>query len=228
MTCPYLDADGAYVLGALSPTERSEFEQHLNGCPECAAAVRQLAPLPGLLGRVDPAMLDSRQPGSSRLPVLLAAVADSRRGQARARRWRLALATAAAAVVAAAGALAGAAVLDGSGPGAEDEPVPAAQRMEPVSAVVPVTAQVRLRDTDAGTAVWMQCGYPAHVDYEGGPLVFRLVAVGRDGSREQVGSWRAGPGDEVEMTGITRLVGTDLMRLELQDAGGMVLLSYEP
>jgi hypothetical protein len=223
-----MEADGAYVLGALSPPERSEFESHLNGCAECAAAVRQLAPLPGLLGRVDPAMLDSRQPGSSRLPGLLAAVADSRRGRARAGRWRLGLATAAAAVAAAAGTLAGVAVLDELEPGAGGDPVPAAQDMEPVSAVVPVTAQVRLREMAAGTAVWMRCGYPAHVDYEGGPLVFRLVAVGQDGSREQVGSWRAAPGDKVEMTGITRLAGADLMRLELQDVGGMVLLSYEP
>ena len=35
MTCEYADRDGAYVLGALSPAERLEFEHHLAGCEEC-------------------------------------------------------------------------------------------------------------------------------------------------------------------------------------------------
>ncbi len=33
---------GAYAVDALDPAERSEFEQHLDGCPECAAEVREL------------------------------------------------------------------------------------------------------------------------------------------------------------------------------------------
>ena len=36
MSCEFAHQDGAYVLGALSPAERREFEQHLAGCDECA------------------------------------------------------------------------------------------------------------------------------------------------------------------------------------------------
>jgi hypothetical protein len=43
-----------------------------------------------------------------------------------------------------------------------------------------------------------------------------------------VGSWRAGPGDQVELTGLTQLSGTDLARVEVQSLDGAPLLTYEP
>lgn len=49
---PYRDWDAAYVLGALAPAERQEFEQHLAECADCAAAVAELAGLPGILGKL--------------------------------------------------------------------------------------------------------------------------------------------------------------------------------
>ncbi|HEY5223465.1 MAG TPA: zf-HC2 domain-containing protein [Microbacteriaceae bacterium] len=50
---PYEEWDAAYLLGALSPTERLEFEAHLSGCARCADAVADLAGLPGLLSALD-------------------------------------------------------------------------------------------------------------------------------------------------------------------------------
>jgi hypothetical protein len=47
----------------------------------------------------------------------------------------------------------------------------------------------------------------------------QLVALGTDGSTEQVGSWVAAPGDEVTLTGTTRYTMQDLARLELRSAG---------
>ncbi|MHB1472668.1 MAG: anti-sigma factor family protein [Dermatophilaceae bacterium] len=44
--------DAAYVLGALAPAERREFEDHLKGCAACASSVGELAGLPGLMSRV--------------------------------------------------------------------------------------------------------------------------------------------------------------------------------
>ena len=35
------DQVGAYVLGALSPKDRQEYEQHLRECDACATAVRK-------------------------------------------------------------------------------------------------------------------------------------------------------------------------------------------
>jgi Putative zinc-finger len=48
------------VLGALSPAERREFEEHMASCLTCQFAVSELAAHPGLLAQVspaDPAML---------------------------------------------------------------------------------------------------------------------------------------------------------------------------
>ncbi|AGW41602.1 oligopeptidase B [Leifsonia xyli subsp. cynodontis DSM 46306] len=44
--------DAAYVLGALAPAERRAFEEHLSRCLPCAAAVAELAGMPGLLARL--------------------------------------------------------------------------------------------------------------------------------------------------------------------------------
>jgi anti-sigma-K factor RskA len=50
----FRDQVGVYVLGALSPEERSTFEAHLAACPECAAEVRTLNPVAGALARLAP------------------------------------------------------------------------------------------------------------------------------------------------------------------------------
>src|SRR4029453_15909787 len=47
--------DAAYVLGALSPAERREFEEHMSSCAACQAAISELAALPGLLAQISPA-----------------------------------------------------------------------------------------------------------------------------------------------------------------------------
>ena len=48
----YAEWDAAYVLGALSPAERREFEEHLEACEACRRSVAELAPMPGLLARL--------------------------------------------------------------------------------------------------------------------------------------------------------------------------------
>lgn len=61
--------DAAYVLGALAPQERQAFEEHLQECPRCTEAVRELAALPGLLARAHGSAGDSGAedaPGSGR------------------------------------------------------------------------------------------------------------------------------------------------------------------
>ena len=74
--------DAAYVLGALSPAERREFEEHLASCPSCKAAVSELAALPGLLAQLSPddaamlALADDSVPVSAEAPALGAAQTD--------------------------------------------------------------------------------------------------------------------------------------------------------
>lgn len=45
----YAEWDAAYVLGALSPSDRRAYERHLAECAACRAAVAELAGMPGLL-----------------------------------------------------------------------------------------------------------------------------------------------------------------------------------
>lgn len=227
MTCPHTFDDGAYVLGALCPAERAAFEAHLPGCESCTRAVARLAPVPGLLGRVDPATLQPSPPGPSRLQQLLSTVTQQRRRQSRVRRWQLAAAALAAAVLAGAGSAVVVELVDHEPPPASTRPVTAAA-MVPVDPTVPVTAQLAMDESPAGTEVWMACQYPESTDPEYGDeaRTFRLVAVGLDGTSEQVGSWLAAPGDELSLTGWTKFAGDELARVELRDASGHRLLTY--
>src|SRR5215213_2129655 len=83
MSCPHAQDPAAYVIGSLSPAGRLEFEKHLGECDDCTRAIRELAGLPGLLGRVEPSVLES--PGVDRpvpdtlLPTLSRQVRSARR-----------------------------------------------------------------------------------------------------------------------------------------------------
>lgn len=52
MTCANTVTLGAYLLGALDPRERFEFEAHLGGCDSCRTELVRLAPLPGMLNQI--------------------------------------------------------------------------------------------------------------------------------------------------------------------------------
>ncbi|MGB3439522.1 MAG: zf-HC2 domain-containing protein [Actinophytocola sp.] len=54
MTCPHTMTLGVYLLGALDPAERSEFESHLSYCDICRVELVRLSPLPGLLNQITP------------------------------------------------------------------------------------------------------------------------------------------------------------------------------
>ncbi|TDC20674.1 anti-sigma factor [Streptomyces sp. 8K308] len=207
---PFETWDGAYVLGALSPQDRSDFEEHLRTCDRCAESVRQLAGMPGLLSQADPdglvaAGVEPAPPDL--LPGLLTRVARERR-----RRFT---ATVSAAVLALAACLAlvFSAVFAGGADGSGDEggvpdggpPVVAGGPMTPLGDW-PVRADVSLVEADWGTRVEMECQYG---DGEGGAYV--LVAVGRDGETEELASWRALPENSASMT-----VGTPMSRAAIE------------
>lgn len=52
MTCANTVTLGAYLLGALDPEERFEFEAHLGDCTTCRTELVRLAPLPGMLNQI--------------------------------------------------------------------------------------------------------------------------------------------------------------------------------
>lgn len=222
--CEFAHDDGAYVLGALAPAERTAYERHLAGCAECRQAVAEIAVLPGLLGRLDPAGLEQflPPPEDSRLPDLLSAARERRRRERLATRRRYALTTLAAAALALVVGLGTAAVL----PGTDSRGGADMVAMQPVAGTVPVHAEIGLRGTEWGTEVTMRCGYDSSVGYRKASA-FRLVARSADGTSEQIGSWLAGPGDDLRISGATRFTDAELVRLELIRADGTPVLAYD-
>jgi hypothetical protein len=230
MRCEYATDDGAYVLGALTPTERAAYERHLAVCPDCRDAVAELAVLPGLLARLDAITAErvSREADAveaSRLPRLLRAAEDrKRRAHTRRRRqnWITALAAACLTVVA---ALSVSALQRPDSP--PEQPPVALTPMVMGDVAGHVTAEVGVMPIRGGTQVWMHCAYPAGPEFHK-PYAFWLVAVGTDGTTEPMGSWEAGSGDDMLMSGLSRYTVEELDRLELRSAKGVLLIYQLP
>ena len=65
---------GAYVLGGLAPSERREFESHLEGCAACQKEMQEASGLSALLGTLNlsdaTALLGTEPPSDETVPVL--------------------------------------------------------------------------------------------------------------------------------------------------------------
>jgi hypothetical protein len=221
MSCEFADRDGSYVLGALSPAERLEYEQHLPGCTDCAQSVRELAGLPGLLSKVAPDVLE--QPPTDApvpetvLPGLLQAV---RRGR---RRRALAVAgLAAAAVTVAATAVGLSSDRQGSG---SPPPTSASRAMAPVGDV-PVRARVALSSVAWGTRLDLTCTYGRTGEGYHLPraMTYGLFVRTREGASQQVGTWRALDGRTMRLTAATAAVRKDIASVEVRTTDGHPVL----
>jgi hypothetical protein len=251
--CDFAHDDGAYVLGALAPAERSAYEKHLSSCPACREAVAEIAVLPGLLGRLDASMalqlLGGDPPveddGGARAPVspargpdgearvisLVEAAARRRKRDRRAQRVRYAGSALAAACLALVVALGVGVLRDPQSPVTPGGPSgPRLEAMEPRSGPGErITALVGLERRNWGTEITMDCSYEMPTDSTPDPSkkwLVRLVAVGPDDVEDPVGSWLALPGKQVRFNGATRFTADELVRLELQGSSGAVLASY--
>ena len=227
MSCEFAHLDGAYVLGALSPTERVAFKQHLAGCEECSRSVTAMAGLPGLLGRVDAEVLEEmpdEEPPATLLPALLAEVRNRRR-----RRTLTTAGLAAAAALVVGVPLAAWQVGDeppAAPPSSEVSDAPVAETpMEPVGQV-PVQATVSLEEVTWGTRLGLTCTYdadwvegdlPREADYE--------LYVRAGGERwERVGSWKSVDGTEMHIVAATATARDDLESVEVRTTDGRVVL----
>lgn len=214
MSCEFADRDGSYVLGALSPAERLEYEQHLPGCTDCAQSVRELAGLPGLLSRVAPDVLE--QPPADEpvpdtvLPVLLQAV---RRGR---RRRTLAAAGLAAAAVTVAATAVGL---------SSPPPTSAGRAMAPVGDA-PVRARVALSSVAWGTRLDLTCTYGRAGERYHLPraMTYALFVRTREGRTQQVGTWRALDGRTMRLTAATAAVRQDIASVEVRTTDGHPVL----
>jgi hypothetical protein len=222
---PFDRYDAAYVLGALTPADRRDFEAHLIGCPSCSAAVAELAGMPGLLGRVPADRVTGPAPDAGAVPdtLLPRLMAASRSDQRRTRRLRLAVAAGLTAAAVAVGAV----VVAGDAGSPPTDPPPVAMTAVRSS---PVTATYRLEQVAWGTKVHLQCSYVRDVGAYGprDQTVYRLVAVPRGGGQEQtVAQWGVLPGQDATLAGSTDLPPARIDRLQLETLDGTVLLEAQ-
>jgi hypothetical protein len=219
--------DAAYVVGALAPTERREFEEHLAECAECRRAIAELSPAVGLLSRLAPEdaeridAVDTDEPPSTaatRDAVEILALARMR--ARRRRRTRIIGLVAAAALVIAAVAV----------PFSVSSLVrPAAESFALQSVVdIPLEASVQLTSLDWGTRIDLDCRYPAAPGSDpDASWSYALAVVDTAGVGSTVSTWRAGPGSSARLSAGTALDVDEIRGVEIRAMNGTVLMSYE-
>ena len=236
--------DAAYVLGALSPAERREFEEHLAGCPSCQAAVSELAAIPGLLAQVsaaDAAMLSMAVDNDAgRVEQSTASAADEelmepgpppsllpkmiKAARVRRRKMLAAVAGIAAAVLLAIG---GVAVAAGLLPFRPESP----QRIA-FSPVVPsaITAVADVIPMEDGTEIKVECVYAEVNDPRpgAGHETYSVVVVDRSGNASEIKEWPATPNKQMRPSGTTPLKVSQIADLEIRQTDTNEVLLRAP
>ncbi len=201
----YREWAAAYVLGALEPAERAEYERHLRTCSTCQEDVKEFAAIPGLLSQVDPATNGASEDATRLADLAVARAGNDVAGlQRSARRWRrIALGSAAAA---------GIAIVSLVAIGTGDDPAP--DRGTPLAFEADAVGSVHVDGRAWGTWIWL--------DLEGLPErdAYQLWAVDRDGAWFVAATWRPTP------QGLARLTGAAAVDLEALDR--VVITSADP
>lgn len=233
MSCAFAHDDAAYVLGALSPAERLEFERHLAGCDECSRSIRSLAGMPGLLDLADASVLEN--PPTD--PPLPATLLPALHRAVDARRHRRTVAIAGMAAAAAAVVALGVPMLVDRGDDAP--PVTGPGTSSPATEVEtlpmaalgqsPIQATLGLEQVSWGTRMLLTCTYDsAWVDVElPAELDYSLFVTTREGRTEQVGSWRSVDGTTMKVPAATSVVRDDIATVEVRTADGRVVLRLD-
>lgn len=186
----YREWPAAYVLGSLDSDERTEFETHLAGCEECREQVVSLAPLPGLLSRVE----RPEEAAPARIAELASRTIRSEWDGLRQsrRRWRWAAAVAAAAAVF---------ILL--------LPLIPQEGQEEGTALVFAPESVASGTVLIVEKAW---GTAAQIELKGLPDSDKYVAwaVSKDGRREQMATWGPTPNDNARVAGASSVATGDL------------------
>ena len=237
------NSDAAYVLGALSPADRREFEDHLRGCAECQVSVQRLAGLPGLLALTSAEAVegDGQPMPDTLLPGLIRRVQNERHR----RNWVVGgvLAAAVAAVLVLVGTLVvrspdttaggttgGTVSTSASGTppssvtsssGAVDETTV----MKPVGEPGPMSASLQLVDKKWGTAITVVCEYEQRSDAS---WVYDLAVIDTDGNLSPAGTWSAVPGVTARVATATSIPRDRIAAFEVRLPNGEAILRGWP
>jgi hypothetical protein len=218
---PYVHFDAAYVLAALEPDEKAEFEAHLLTCDRCRARVDMVRPVAALLADMPEgallAALDLDDAGPLRdrppetlLPGLLR--------RAKRERQRRRFVTSSLGLVAAACLAATMIVVSQS-----NEPSrPASQAMRPL-VTSPVQATAAVTGAAWGTRIDLRCTYVSGDS----SYWYGLVVIDKAGVAHDSGTWRATPGEVTPFTGGTSLTRPQITAIEVTNAAGTPLLTLQ-
>ncbi len=174
--------------------------------------------MPGLLGRLDPEIVDEGDPEpvpDTLLPRLLDAM---HRGQRRRTWFTAGIAAAAAVVVTVGGALvvehqeSRAPVATPPTSSATSAPAATTVLMKPVSRDEPMTASVALTSVGWGTRLDLTCWYRQSHQEAGS---YALLVHTADGRTQQVGTWKGLPGRTMQLTAGTASPKADIRSVEV-------------
>ncbi|GAS97303.1 transmembrane anti-sigma factor [Mycolicibacterium canariasense] len=223
----YATWDASYVLGALSPAERREYEAHLRGCARCSAAVAELTGMPALLAMVDAAdieAMDSGEPAPAPPPELREQVIDQVRSRRRRSRWVTTAAVGLAAALLAVGAVVAIRPdVFGLQQGTTQQAAPSLE-MTKVNQT-PIAASITMSGYTWGTRIDMACSYGDWGQRGAKPQNLGMVVVGKDGRRDQIATWLGLSGATALPSGNTPLPMNEIAAVQLVSADdGKVLL----
>jgi hypothetical protein len=215
----YREWDAAYVLGALSPEERLEFEAHLEACPECTAAVAESAGIPGVLRRLDAATavrirdLPAAAPLQDETPARTTNVAHIA-GRIRRRRSLVSAAAAAAVVAALGGGVGGGIAVSTVLAGHSTTVATTTAELRPVGGSE-VSASLTMRTIAEGTRLDWHCSYPENGTWRG-PTAYRLVVQIPDGSWRTLATWSASGKGADGLSTVTSIPRQDIRAVEIR------------
>jgi hypothetical protein len=222
----FAEWDAAYAVGALSSTERREFEEHLSECELCRRAVGELQPTVSLLSRISPErarsidaeLADGAVGMGEPAPAVRDGVVSIARARAvRRRRVWWASAAAAAVLVIAAVAL----------PFALTRSAPTESFALEAVADVPLQATVQLTSVGWGTRIDLECRYTARSD-DAVAWPYALAVIGTDGEATAVSTWKALPDSVARLSAATALDVGEITAVEIRSVeSGRVLMRYD-
>ncbi len=208
---------GAYALGLLEAADRQAFEEHLAGCPACAAELDELSGMKGLLTGIDPVEAPAAEPSGAEVTDLVRRRAESQR---RHTRRQVLLSAAAGVVLLAAGVGVGLATTRHSA-------APTAQPLVVLSVHQGATAAGANPGTGvSGVAGLVGKPFGTQVTLNlkmKGPLECQVVAVSRTGARTVIATWFVPPVDfggtlhpaPLHIQGWTTIKTGDLARIDV-------------
>jgi len=226
----YVEWDAAYVLGSLPPDERLEYEQHLETCARCTAAVAELVGLPGLLAKlpadqaVEIAEPDGRH--DTRPESTLASVAHRVRHRRRRRRVWVAATAGLAVVAAVLGGLAvgtaadrGGAVQAGAPVRSSSPTVPGSGDRYTMTGAQGLDVDLAVSGEQWGTRFDWGCSYGGREWSADGSVMYDLVVVRTDGSVQTVASWSAAGAEARGLSASTDIPRDDIAEVQVRLRG---------